>query len=319
MFNLKNNNHLESPFDVVRLPSGGNFYPNKKSTLFVRYLTGIEENIFTSPGVFESDCFDSFILESVIMDKDININDLLSCDKQAIYLYLRLTSFGDKYQLLITCPKCGMSGETFFRISDIESNDNLIQPDENGQFHFVMPKMKLDNKLVSISFRPLTVFDEQEINKELKNGKINKSISTKYRYQIQSINNISDKNIIAKLISKFPIKDSSALKEYMEKVEPGINSDINLKCKHCQQYTKEKMNFDSNFLGLTPEYKNKLWEEIFLLLYYGEGGFSKTEACKLSTSERRWYLQRIIEEKEKKNKAESEASEAANRKSSVKR
>lgn len=320
MFNLKNSQHLESPFDVVILPSGGYFYPNKKSSLFVRYLTGIEENMFTSPGIFESDYFDTMILDSVIMDKDINVNEILSGDKQAIYLYLRLTSFGDKYPLLITCPKCGQTGETSFRISDIESKDVLAQPNENGVFHFVMPKMKLDDKPVVISFKPLTVIDEQEIAKEIKlGGKINKSTSIKYRYQINAINDISDKNAIAKIISKFPIKDSSALKEYMEAVEPGINPNVNLKCKHCNQYSKEKITIDSKFLGLIPEYKSKLWEEIFLLLYYGEGGFSKTSATKLSTSERRWFLQRIIEEKEKKNKAETEASEAASRKNSIKR
>lgn len=321
MLNLKNDKHLESPFDVIHLPSGGNFYPNKKSSLYVRYLTGIEENMFTSPGVFESDYFDTMILDSVVMDKDVNVNELLSCDKQAIYLFLRLTSFGDKYPLLITCPKCGQTGETSFRISEIEAKDVIAQPNENGQFHFVMPKMKIDDKPVIISFKPLTVINEQDIARELKSGigKVNKATSTKYRYQIQAINDISDKSVIAKMITKFPIKDSAALKEYMEMVEPGIDSNVNLKCKNCQQFTREKIVIDSSFLGLVPEYKNKLWEEIFLLFYYGEGGVSKTEATKMSASERRFFLQRIIEEKEKKNKSESEASEAASRKAATKR
>ena len=39
------------PYDIVELPSNGIYYPNKKKTLKVSYLTAADENILTSPNI----------------------------------------------------------------------------------------------------------------------------------------------------------------------------------------------------------------------------------------------------------------------------
>jgi len=49
------------------------------------------------------------------------------------------------------------------------------------------------------------------------------------------------------------------------------------------------------------------------LYYYGKGGITRDEAFSIATAERRWAIQRISEEVDKKNKAEADAAEAAKR------
>ncbi len=319
MIKIKNKEDLKAPFDLVQFPSLGLFYKDKKPGVLVKYLSGIEENILTAPALASvGDALD-IALDCVIMNEDVNVENLLVGDKNAILLYLRSTSYGDKYPVFITCPKCSMTGESSFNISSMEAKDIVELPDDNGEYSFKMPKMSLRGSAVVVKFRPMTVADEKKINYEIEVEKQNprslpKAVTIKYKNQITAINEITDKNQIAKLVSTFPIKDSTALRNYMEKMEPGISTKVELQCEKCQHSFYENFKIDSGFLGLTPEYKNILWEENFLLTYYSLGGVSRDEAMNMSTAERRWRIERISEEIKKKNEAEKKAAEASARK-----
>ena len=118
---------------------------------------------------------------------------------------------------------------------------------------------------------------------------------------------LQDKDFISKVVAEFPLKDSSALRKYINKVEPGINSKVRLTCSNCLHSFVEDFDINKNFLGITPEHKSNLWEESFLLWYHSQGGIGRGDVFKMSTAERRWGIQRIIEELDKKHKAEQEA------------
>jgi hypothetical protein len=55
------------------------------------------------------------------------------------------------------------------------------------------------------------------------------------------------------------------------------------------------------FFGLTDEYAASIYEEFFLLKYYG--GWSFTEAYNLPIVIRRWFLERLAEQKKKEQEA----------------
>lgn len=318
MFDLKNPNDLKAPFDLVQFPSLGLFYQDKRSGVLVKYLSGTEENILTAPSLAATGWAMNMALDSLIMDKGVNVDELLVGDRNAILMYLRSTSFGDQYPVQISCPKCNDTGQTHFYISSMAAKDIVELPDDNGEYTYVMPKMKIDKKPVEIKFKPLTVFDERNILYEIEMEKYNrkalpKHITIKYKHQIVSINGIKDKEYITKVSTRFPIEDSAALRSYIERIEPGIDSKVRLQCQHCQYSFLEDFKIDAEFLGLTPEYKNSLWEQNFLLTYYSNGGVGRDEAMDMSTAERRWRIERIKEEIDKKNEAEKKAHEAASR------
>jgi hypothetical protein len=239
-------------------------------------------------------------------------------DKNAILLFLRATAYGPTFDLQIVCQKCNQSGKTSFDVSQLTAKDIRVPPDDMGEFTFVLPKMKIDNQPVVIKFKPLTYADEKNINlqdKQQREHNPGLSIITtlKYYHQITSVNGIADKQKIIDVIKKMPIKDSSALRSFMDKVEPGINGQVSLRCPHCQHVMSEQFEVNNSILFLPPEYKNSIWEESFLLWYYGKGGMDRNTAFSISTAERKWSIERIGEEIKKKQEAEQKANEQSQR------
>lgn len=310
--------NIDVPFDALKLPSMGLFYSSRTSTLYVKYITAKEENILTQPSLMESGFGLDLVLDSVIINKEIEIDDLLIGDKQSLLIYLRSTAYGDNFPVVSICPACNISGETEFQLSSFGAKELEEKPDENGLFEFTLPKMKLNGEKVCIKFKPLRVKDEIEINKMIyeeskSDKKYSSSVTLRFNKQIVSINGINDKDFIKKIIQKLPIKDSTELRIYMEKVEPGIDTNISITCKNCDHIYSNNLNIDSSIFYLDPSYKNNLWEEIFLIWYYGKG-VNRSDIYNMSTVERRWSLQRISEEVDKKNKAEQAAVDKAKRK-----
>jgi len=60
------------------------------------------------------------------------------------------------------------------------------------------------------------------------------------------------------------------------------------------------------FFGLSDKYIESVYEEFFLLKYYG--GWSFTEAYNLPIKIRRWFLEKLVQQMEKENKAAEKAS-----------
>jgi hypothetical protein len=53
------------------------------------------------------------------------------------------------------------------------------------------------------------------------------------------------------------------------------------------------------FFGLTPEYKKILLDEIFLLCYHSNGGYTHDQVYDMPIRYRRYYLQKLVETHEK--------------------
>ncbi len=310
--------NLTAPFDLVMLPSMGLFYEHKKPYVLVSYLTGKEEDILTNPMLAEYGLALDMALENLILDDDIELNKLLVGDKNAILLFLRATAYGPTFDIQIMCQKCDQLGKTSFDISQLTAKDLIVMPDEMGEYTFILPKMRIKGNQVIVKFRPLTYADEKKIKQQDKQQQERKpglSVSTtlKYFHQITSINDETDKEMIMNVIKKMPIKDSTSLRMYIEKVEPGINSTVSLQCPHCKHTMRENFDVNNNILSLPAEYKNSIWEECFLLWYYSKGGLTRDMTFNISTAERRWSIERIREEIQKKHDAEKKANEQSQR------
>ena len=67
----------------------------------------------------------------------------------------------------------------------------------------------------------------------------------------------------------------------------------------------------STFFGLGPEYIQNVYEEIFLLKYHGNWSF--TESYNLPILIRRWFLERLVKQKEMEKEEVKKASKEAKR------
>ena len=295
----------------------GLFYSSNTSVLYVKYITAREENVLTQPSLMENGYGLELVMDSVVINKDFPLDDLLVGDKQSLLIYLRSTSYGDNFPIATQCPSCSTTGETKFELSSLSAKEITTKPDKDGLYTFSMPKMKISGEKVVIKFEPLRVKHEKYINSVIEqekkeNKKYTSNVTLKFQCQIHSINGVTDREYINKTIKKFPLKDSTELREYMDLVEPGINGNINITCQNCNHEYETNLYIDSNIFALDPSYKSNLWEEIFLIWYYGKG-VNRADIYNMSTVERRWSLQRISEEIEKRNQAEQAAADKARR------
>ena len=158
-------------YDLIPLPSKGQCYVNKKDRLSVAYLTAADENLLTSPNLFESGEISTMLLERKVLDKDFDVSSLVSGDADAIMVFLRGTSYGVDFPIVATDPSTGKRFETTVDLSKLEYKPFTLISDEKGHFDFTMPKTGK-----KIKFRFLTKRDERLLAKI--NRKENVRIST---------------------------------------------------------------------------------------------------------------------------------------------
>lgn len=208
-------------YDIVSLPSQGIYYQNKKKTVRVAYLTAADENILSSPNLIESENVIEELLKRKILDKDIDIDDLVMEDRQAILIFLRNTAFGSEYQISTTDPKTGEKFETKIDLSILKTKDFKLQPDENSEYQYFM-----DISKVNITFKFLTNKQDKEISKirSSATGNVVAPTATKrLEMMIQSIDGNRDKLQIYEFIQNMPIKDSQSFKKFVSENKPGLD------------------------------------------------------------------------------------------------
>ena len=76
-------------YDVISLPSQGIYYPNKKKNIKIAFLTASDENILSSPSLIANNLVVVELLKRKVLDKDINVEDIVEEDRQAILFFLR--------------------------------------------------------------------------------------------------------------------------------------------------------------------------------------------------------------------------------------
>ena len=217
--------HMEPqiPYDIIELPSKGIFYKNKKKSLKVSYLTAVDENILTSPGLINSGEVMETLLRSKILDKDIDPSELAECDKQAIFIFLRNTAFGSTYDFTLKDPATGKDFKHPVDLSIVKTKEIALKPDEKGEF-----SLQLFVSKKTVKLRILTPTDEQTLqDMEASYGemKIKPTVTKRLEMCIMEINGDRDKMNIAREIQTLPIKDSQVIRTFLKDAEPGLELD----------------------------------------------------------------------------------------------
>lgn len=145
-------------YDVIQLPSNGQCYKSKIDRVPVAYLTAYDENIITSPNLYKDGLVIDFLLKNKIVNKDINVDDLVSGDADAIILFLRATSYGPDFPIVVQDPETGEQIETSVDLTTLKPKEFKLKGDENGHFEFITPLRK-----DTIKFRYLTRGQERKL------------------------------------------------------------------------------------------------------------------------------------------------------------
>lgn len=153
-----NNSDPSIQYDVIQLPSNGECYRGKMKRIPVGYLTAYDENMITSPNLYKDGLVIDFLLKNKVMNKDINVDDLVTGDVDAIILFLRATSYGADFPIVVNDPDSGEQIETSIDLTQLKPREFKLVGDENGFFEFTTP-IKKDK----IKFRYLTRKQEKQL------------------------------------------------------------------------------------------------------------------------------------------------------------
>lgn len=208
-------------YDVVELPSRGIYYDNKKKSVKVSYLTASDENILSSPSLIQSNTVIDELLRRKILDRDVNIDELVEEDRQAILIFLRNTAFGPEYKITATDPKTEKDFTFNVDLSVLKMKDFNLKEDSMGEYSYYMEKSK-----TNITFRFLNRKQEKEIERisESWNGVGQPPIATKrLEMMIKSVAGNRDLMNIHNFIEKLPIKDSQDFKKFVNDNKPGLD------------------------------------------------------------------------------------------------
>lgn len=235
------------PTEIINLPTKGWFYspdnPVSSGTIELKMMTAKEEDILTSKNLIQKNIVLDKLLESVIIDKRINPEDLFVSDRNAIFFAIRRLAYGDNYEATITCGRCGQESNITVDLSQLENRpfDFEKYPRGTNNFEFELPYSK-----VVVTHRLLCKRDEAAIEAELKGlSKISKDltreITTRLSYLITSINGNTERAVIRKFVNESLLsKDSLALRSHIRKNMPDIDTEFDFLCVHCGLERREE-------------------------------------------------------------------------------
>ena len=229
------------PSEVVDLPSQGHFYdknnPLSSGTVNLKVMTAKEEDILTNQNYIKKGIVLDKLIESLIVDKDVSIDNLLLGDKNAIFVATRRFAYGDNYgPLQIKCPSCKENNEATFNLSELtyKEIDFTKYPNGTNNFEFVLPYSKK-----TITYKLLTHADEKNIENELKVLQKIKAgntteVTTRLKHTITSVDGNTTRETIYKFIeNELTSRDSYELRKVIKEKTPDVDLNFNFTCEHC--------------------------------------------------------------------------------------
>lgn len=229
------------PTEIVDLPSKGYFYapddPLSKGSVELKMMTAKEEDILTNESFFKKGIVLDKLLESLIIDKNIKIDNFLTGDKNALFIAARRLAYGDSYgPIEVTCNACREKNDVTIDLSEIKTKEYDFSNKQKGVnfFEFVLPYSKRVLKVKILSNK-----DDAEIENELKGlakiGKTSSEVTTRLKHIIVSVDGNNDKAYIRQFVdNELLSRDSIELRKFIRSMSPDIDLNFNFVCEHCQ-------------------------------------------------------------------------------------
>jgi hypothetical protein len=220
--------NYDFPTEIISLPSQGKCYPESnplsKGTVEIKYMTAREEEILASQNLVRRGVVIDKLFESIIVEKDINIDDIVLGDKNAILLATRVLGYGPDYKIQLT-NSIGEQQEETVDLGKVQTKEiDFEKLSSENKYEFTTPHG--GNKL---EFKILTHGDERKIDADIKalsrlnKGSVSAELTTRYRYMILSVDGESDTKTITNFINnKFITRDTKAFREHIQTITPDI-------------------------------------------------------------------------------------------------
>ncbi len=225
---------FEFPTELIDLPSKGKCYPPNnplsKGQLYIKYMTAKEEDILASQNLIKKGVVLDKLFESIVVD-NVNINDILIGDKNAILLATRILGYGADYEVSVTDPFTGDKQDVVINLAQIqikEIDETLLNPNNRYSFELPISKTVIEFKLLTHGDEVNITADAQAMErlKTKAKGELSASndVTNRLRHMILSVNGNEDRGYINKWITnEFLARDNRAFREYVKQISPDLD------------------------------------------------------------------------------------------------
>lgn len=242
------------PTDIVELPTKGWFYPEgnplSSGEIEIKQMTAREEDILANQDLIRKGKVLEKLLQSLLVNKEVNSKEILIPDKNAIFIAIRRFAYGDTYSVNFTCPQCGEKTRIDINLGELKDRPVDIEkfPRGKNEFPFTLPKSQ-----AVVTYKFLNQYDDDEIEKELLGfKKINKEsgseVTTRLKHIITSVNGDEDKAVIRKFVDDMPAADARALREHIKDNTPDVDMRFDFKCSNCELERRTDIPIGASFL-----------------------------------------------------------------------
>lgn len=251
---MKDDFGFEIPVEAVPLPSRGVVYPpdsplHNQETVEVRAMTAREEDILTSRALIKKGTVITELIKSCLVDKRIDVSKMLSGDRNALMVALRITGYGADYNVEVDCPACSTKSKQTFNLSELELQPLELEPVQLGANLF---EVQLPVTKKTVRFKFLTGADEEEIlviqeRKKKAGAMADNLVTTRLQFSIVEVDGKSEKNLINSFIRSLPARDSLHLRQIIDKSEPGIDMKSYMDCPSCSESSEVRIPLGPSF------------------------------------------------------------------------
>jgi len=217
------------PTEMISLPSKGYLYPDdnplSSGEVEVKYMTAREEDILTSGNLIQKGIVLDKLLEALIVS-DINLDDLLIGDKNAILLAARVLAYGKEYEFEYVDSSNGETKTDTVDLTSFQPKDVDFKKFTKGvnEHDFTLPNSKK-----VITFKLVTQGDEKSVESQLKALiKISKGVSpeitTRLKQQIVAVDGNRDTATINKFVdNELLSRDTFQFRKHLVAMTPDVD------------------------------------------------------------------------------------------------
>lgn len=215
--------------EVYELPTRG-LLEGIPKTVTIRNMTTAEEKMLLGSS---DDAFES-IISKCVEDEGFDILDCTSADKFFLLIRLRTISYGNDYYYRYTCPHCGKTHEYMVDLDKLEV-EYLPEDFKEPYDTFTLPLTKDKIALKIPRNRDLQDIKNKvkRYNKRFPEAKGDVTLIYTMIANIQSVNDkVPAGSEFLTYIEGLPVKDSSFIRNRIQKLRIGIDTTIFEECKN---------------------------------------------------------------------------------------
>jgi len=233
---------FDLPVAEVPLPSRGLVYSEGPlagaETVELKPMTAREEDILMNRTLVRKGTVVTELIKSCMIDKNIDVNSMISGDRNALMIAVRITGYGADYAPKVTCPACESQQDFSVNLESLpvkELDLSKLKQIAIGQnaFEYTLPLSKK-----TVIFKFLTGKEEerilQDIEAKRKKGIVQENlVTTKLMNSIIAIEGNTERGFINQFCQHMPARDSLALRKVLDESEPGVDMSSDFVCNSC--------------------------------------------------------------------------------------